>query len=85
MKLSIECAGGNDLYAERVACNCINPDYKDDPVLGKLIQKYIRLSGYNDANFFDHVNKQPQNGQCSCGRKFTYQWFHTHVEFEWDK
>lgn len=83
MKLSYEYAGGRDLYAEKVSCNCPNPKYKDDPVLAKLLPTYIRLSGYDDNYFFESANKDPQHGQCSCGRKFVYQWFRGYVEFAW--
>lgn len=82
MKLDYE-GLGRDLYAEKVSCNCPNPDYKHDPELASLLPTKIRLSGYADDNFFDNVNKEPREGQCSCGRKFKYQWFRTHVDFEW--
>lgn len=85
MKLNYHCAGGRDLYAEKVACNCPNAKYKDDPVLAKLLPTYVRLSGYDDANFFDNVHKEALNGACECGRKFTYQWLRDGVVFEWEK
>lgn len=85
MKINYEYSGGRDLYADKVACTCPNPRYKDDPVLAKLLPTYVRLSGYADDNFFDNVHKEAHTSACQCGRKFTYQWFRSHVEFEWEK
>lgn len=84
MQLSYECVGGRDIYAEKVECVCPHPLFIDSPV-SHLMTNKIRLSGYDDDNFFDNVNKEPREGQCSCGRKFKFQWFRSHVEFKWSE
>lgn len=82
MKLNYECVGGRDLYADAVECTCTNPLHADSPV-AYLFKRKIRLSGYDDDNFFNNVNKEPREAACACGRKFKYQWFVNHVDFEW--
>lgn len=84
MKLNYEFSGGNDLYADKVECKCLDPKWKDSEV-AHLFKTKISLSGYYDANFFDNVHKEPHEGKCQCGRKFTYQWFRDYVQFDWEK
>ena len=49
----------NDLYA-KFRCSC---------------GEQVRLTGYNDANFFDNVNAQPRSRSCKCGQAYSVQWF----------
>jgi hypothetical protein len=84
MKLNYKYAGGRDLYADKVECTCLDPHWKDTDV-AHLFKRKISLSGYADDNFFDNVNKEPCHSACECGRKFRFQWFRSHVEFEWEK
>ena len=84
MKLEIEYAGGRDMYAQHVECKCLDPNWSDKPTVAHLFKRKIRLSGYDDNNFYDYVHKEPKNAACECGRKFSYQWFRSHVEFNWE-
>ena len=72
MKLcSIE-ALGNDLYSTIGNCNC--KQFPDNETL-KDYRRYVRLSGYNDDNFFDKVNASPRSWTCSsCDAEFWYRW-----------
>lgn len=70
--LEIEVIQGRDLVAE-FECDCPNERYKDSP-LAHLMKHRIKLYGYNDSNFFDNVNKEPQTLTCKCGRVYQYQW-----------
>lgn len=83
MKLEIEFAGGNDIYAERIECTCLDPKWKDTGV-AHLFKTKIRLSGYWDDYFFTIANSSVTHSKCQCGRKFSYQWFRSHVEFNWE-
>ena len=65
--LPIKVSGGNDLCAE-FRHKCF---------------KNIRFSGYNDANFFDNVNKEPREYTCpQCGETFKYRWTRRGVEVD---
>lgn len=64
----------NDLYA-KVRCNCPHHSMPD------LLKHTIRLVGYNDANFFDNVNREPRESACKCGRRYRYQWHRNGVSF----
>ncbi len=79
MKLAITSYGGNDLYAE-TECTCQDERFADSPV-AYLFKGKIKLKGYADSYFFDHVNSVPRNGTCKCGRTYVYQWHRDGVEF----
>lgn len=71
----------NDLYFE-IHCTC--PDEKWIGTNIEHIMKHkIVLTGYNDSNFFNNVNKESRESKCKCGRKFRYQWFPRYIIFEW--
>lgn len=82
MKLDYH-AHGFDLYAKPVECTCLDPRWSDSPEIAHLFKRKIKLTGYNDANFFENVHKEPRHGACECGRKFSYQWKLDGVDFEW--
>lgn len=65
---------GNDLFAK---FDCVNPSCEDDQWDWQKVVKcrrVVRLSGYNDGNFFDCVNKEPRTRACKCGQEYSYQW-----------
>jgi hypothetical protein len=70
----------NDLYAEPVECRCPSPLFEDSDI-AHLMKNKIRLSGYDDTNFFDRVNAQPREGRCRCGRRYRFQWWRDGVAF----
>ncbi len=47
--------------AEEINCNC-----------GEPVQ--FQREGYNDANFWNVVFKQPHVSVCQCGREHAIQW-----------
>ena len=71
---------GNDLYFD-LECTCPNSLFIGTDIEG-IMKHRIKLTGYNDANFFDNVNAEPRKGKCKCGREFVYQWFRNGVEAE---
>lgn len=77
MKLNYDSLG-RDLYA-KFKCTCLDPKWKDSEV-AHLFHTTIRLCGYNDAYFFDEVNKEPKEIKCDCGKLFKVQWFRDGVE-----
>lgn len=80
-RLPWECSGRNDLYC-RVKCTCPSDLFKDSSV-SHIMKHVIVLIGYNDAYFWDEVNKEKREGTCKCGKKYFYQWFRDGVDFEW--
>jgi hypothetical protein len=78
--IDIECITGRDLVAE-FECDCPNERYKGSPI-EHLMKHIIRLYGYNDTNFFDNVNKEPQTLTCKCGKEYRYQWTRDGVNVE---
>lgn len=72
---------GNDLYCD-VECNCIDPSWAGSAV-AHLFHRKVKLTGYNDDNFFRNVNAAPRTVQCKCGRVLLYQWFTDGVEVSW--
>lgn len=77
MKLPYE-AYGNDLYC-KFSCTCLDPKWENLEV-AHLFNTKIRLWGYNDANFFENVNKEPRNIECTCGEVYSVRWFYDSVE-----
>lgn len=69
----------NDLHA-KLRCTCPHRLFLNKPELG--MTHTIRLCGYDDANFFDRVNAQPQERVCKCGRRYRVQWFREGVSAE---
>ena len=64
----------------KLKCTC--PYKSDNPELTRLLTHTITLNGYADDYFFDEVNKEPREGKCKCGRRYTVQWFRDGVEAE---
>ena len=69
----------NDLYA-KVQCTCPSKLFEGKPI-AHLMKHWIKLVGYNDANFFDNVNREPRESACKCGRGYRYQWLRDGVSF----
>jgi hypothetical protein len=73
--LEIEVIAGRDLVAE-FKCDCPHDKYPT------LLNRTIKLYGYNDANFFDNVNKEPRLYKCKCGKEYKYRWTREGVNVE---
>lgn len=73
-------AFGNDLFAE-FHCSCPAKEYKDTG-LADIMKTKIKLSGYNDAYFFNDINKTPAIISCVCGKKYSTQWKRSGVSVE---
>lgn len=73
MELKIETSNGRDLYVEYY-CTCPSSNFKGTNI-EHLMKKRVILYGYNDDYFFNEVNKEPRAYACSCGKKYTQQWF----------
>jgi hypothetical protein len=73
---------GNDLHAEPVSCTCKGTPTWDFKTADQYPHK-IRLTGYDDANFWDHASAEPKDGACKCGRPYRYHWKRDGVEFDW--
>lgn len=73
MKLKINSIGGNDLAID-FKCTCPSDLFKGSDI-EHLMKQRIHLYGYNDANFWGNVNKEPRKFNCKCGREYTQQWF----------
>jgi len=71
---------GNDLFA-KFECTCVDDsdmwkDFNKKFPNGK-IKTSIKLTGYNDANFYNEVNKAPREIKChNCGKSYMVQWFY---------
>lgn len=76
--LDITSNNGRDLYAE-TKCTCVEQKWLEK---GINIKTTIRFSGYNDDYFFNVVNKNPQERDCSCGAKYSFQWKQDGVHIE---
>jgi hypothetical protein len=64
----------NDLFCDVGRCKCSNPLFKGSNV-EYLIKKKVKLTGYNDDNFFNNVNKDFKQYECNdCGAFFEYRW-----------
>lgn len=71
----------NDLYAS-LKCTC--PFTTTTGQTLEFVKNTIRLVGYCDSNFFDNVNREPQQQKCPhCGREFSFQWTREGVAIEW--
>lgn len=68
----------NDLHAS-FNCECPSAKFKDTPV-AHIMKTKITLSGYDDAYFFNVVNKEPREITCACGRRYAVQWKEYGVE-----
>lgn len=73
MELLWESTGRNDIVAE-LECTCPSAKWKGTNI-EHLMNTKITLWGYVDYNFFDNVNKEPREFACSCGKKYSQQWF----------
>jgi hypothetical protein len=78
---AFENIGGRDLSC-RIRCTCPDPMFADSSV-AHLFTRSIRLSGYDDANFWTHVANQWRELSCVCGRVLEYQWTPHGVEYRW--
>lgn len=71
----------NDIYA-RLECSC--PYTTEAGQVIDFMTTRIQLVGYDDANFFDNVNREPRKQSCKkCGREFMVQWTREGVAVEW--
>ena len=73
--------GGRDLRC-KIVCDCPDPMFADSSV-AYLFKRTVRLTGYDDDNFWRNVAGNLRTVQCVCGRELEYQWTEAGVEYRW--